>query len=181
MSSKPKGFESDLADLEPMYGEHNIHYAWGHRILRHLGDERFNSLSQYGTVEVVSHSTWPVTWGVITKELTQAEYIEQIIKKFGAISKVMVGPKGGFRYVVYGTKKGKYGEVGTTFYGDMANPLRYSEDDTEPWRVDKHDSIVEWEPPSPAMVALAKKRKLAKARKERALARRKAKENASQN
>lgn len=162
---KPKGYESDLGAYEPMYGENGIDYAWGFIIARHLGEERFNALKEYGSVEVVDHSSWPVRWAVITKTLSQNEYIEQIVKKYGEVTKIKVGPKGGFRYIVYGRARQKYSdEPGTVFYGSMACP-----------DFDKHDPIVEWEPPTPAMLALVKRNKLKKAAKERAKAKKLAK------
>lgn len=159
----PTDFEKELGREQVIYEEQGILFAWGRHIKTHLGEERFQELRSHCNV-VHLGDFFSGLWAVVTKENTKDESIQAAIEKYGEITNVKVGPRGGFQYVTYGE---------TDFWGDEFNPLIYNEEQTESWRVDKHDSVVEWDPPSEAMKALARKNKLKKAAKARKLAKKK--------
>lgn len=93
--SKPVGFENDLSDYGPIiYDSHSGKpIAWGFEILNNLGD-RFDDLR--GQCEL--HCVYP-NWFVVTNWLQMNEAIEL----YGEITEVNRGPKGGFKYVRFGT------------------------------------------------------------------------------
>jgi|GEM_PF-2836846 len=70
-------------------------YAWGYKILHHLGEERFNSLGKYGQLICLSMGNW----ALIVKWLTPEEAVE----KYGPITHQQFGPQGGWRSVTYGS------------------------------------------------------------------------------
>lgn len=154
---KPVGYENDLGELTALYGENGIDTGWGFVILRFLSDERFNALYQYGSVEVVDRSSWLVRWALIVKKLTGEEARAIATKKFGEVVKIHTGPKGGFQWVQYGNKIDRVTKWPEgKFYSSRFCP-----------QYDLGDPRIEKDPPSPAMVSLARKQKLAKARKEK--------------
>lgn len=96
--TKPKGYENDLSEykaclFDSCCGEP---VAWGFQILRHLGQERFDALRQYGSLEC----SYP-TWFLIVKSLTRAEAID----KYGPVTSEEFGPRGGWRSATFGTRK----------------------------------------------------------------------------
>ena len=143
----PKGYEGDLGEYTGAFSEYGIYYSYGHKILRHLGDDRFNALRKYGSLEHAG-DFFSGIWYLITKTITNEEAVKLATEKYGEVTKVEVGPKGGYRCTTYGD---------TTFFDRIFDP-----------GIPKDDPRVEWEPPTPAMLALAKKRKLKKQRLERA-------------
>lgn len=153
----PASFEEDLGKVEVIYEENDIPFAWGRHLKNHLGDERFGELRcQCRLVHLGDYFSH--LWAVITKENTQEESILAAIKKYGEVTRVHVGPKGGYQWTEYG---------GERFYSSEFNPLRYSDQNTESWRIDIHDPLVEWEGPTEAMKALAKRNKRRKDARER--------------
>lgn len=151
--AKPTGFEDYLGEYEAQLFDSwcGEPVSWGFKITRHLGDERFAELRKYGSLEC-DHGYPVAGWYLIVKELT----VEEATAKYGDITKVHVGPRGGFQTVTFGDK---------TFCVPKLRPdLNF-----------KDDPRVEWDPPTEAMKALEKKRKLKKAAKERAKARKLAK------
>ncbi len=73
--------------------------GWGHRLIKWLIKEDFEHLrysSSYGTIYCYGGS-----WYLIIKWLTPQEAIE----KYGKMTHLEIGPKGGFRSVTYGEKK----------------------------------------------------------------------------
>lgn len=68
--------------------------GWGHMITRHLGENLWGELSQYGDM----HCCYP-NWFLITKWLTR----EEAKKKYGP-DKEELGPRGGFKSLTFGDK-----------------------------------------------------------------------------
>lgn len=163
--SKPEGFENYLGELTWVNGSEEVPYSWGWEIIREVGDPLWNILGSK-VVDLYcagypehSYGRGHAVWYAIAKKLTMEEYIQALIKKHGKITNVKVGPKGGFQYVTFGKDK--------QVWDSYADPTHYSLSNTDVF-VQKHDSIVTWDEPTPAMKALAKKNALKKAAKERA-------------
>ena len=94
----PAGYENDLAPYAPCLFDSACGepVAWGFKILRRLGDDRFNALAQFGKLEC----SYP-HWFLIVKELTR----EEAVAKYGAISAEEFGPRGGWKSITFGDKK----------------------------------------------------------------------------
>lgn len=73
--------------------------AWGYPVVAHLGNELWAEISKYGSLEC-NHSFPSSQWYLITKTLTPEEAVE----KYGQITDLELGPRGGFRSVTYGDK-----------------------------------------------------------------------------
>jgi len=71
---------------------------WGYKILHYLGDELWQKMQKYGTMECASESG---NWYLITEKLTP----EKAIEKYGPVTDLELGPRGGFRSVTYGEKQ----------------------------------------------------------------------------
>lgn len=97
---KPAGYENDLSDFGIVIydGWCGEPIAWGFKIIRHLGEERFQNLWKYGRLECVGGSG---QWVVVTKTLTR----EEAVKKYGEITNEEFGPRGGWKSVTFGDKK----------------------------------------------------------------------------
>lgn len=95
---KPTGFEGDLGSYGIAFYDGNCGepIAWGFKIIRRLGDERFNELRKFGPLECI----YP-DWYLVTKTLSR----EEAIKKYGDIKEEVFGPKGGWKSVTFGEKK----------------------------------------------------------------------------
>ena len=61
-----------------------------------MGEENFRKLGKFGYLECI----YP-TWFLITKKLT----IKEAVEKYGTITELAVGPRGGFKSVTFGEKK----------------------------------------------------------------------------
>jgi hypothetical protein len=72
--------------------------GWGFKLLRELSRERWSEAQHYG--ELVFGGAIG-SWVLVTKWLTPAEAIE----KYGDVTDIERGPRGGFRSVVYGDKR----------------------------------------------------------------------------
>jgi hypothetical protein len=72
--------------------------AWGHAVLARMGEESWNTASEYGQLEC-SHASG--NWFLVTKWLTPDEARGQ----YGEVTAVEIGPRGGFRSVTYGEKR----------------------------------------------------------------------------
>ncbi len=151
----PASFEKDLKPEEVIWEENGVPFAWGRHIKNHLGDERFAELRSQCRLEHLG-DYFSHLWAVVTRQLTPDECVDAAIKKYGPVTKLKLGPRGGFQYVEYG---------GKSFWSSEF----YPRDDMIT------DDIIEKDPPSPAMVALAQRNKRKKAAKERAKARKLAK------
>ncbi len=69
--------------------------GWGHPLVGKMGEELFEELKQYGTM-VYNPKT--ASWGLVTKQLTDDEAIQQ----YGPITNVEHGPRGGFKSITFG-------------------------------------------------------------------------------
>jgi hypothetical protein len=94
MEKPPAGYETDLSEYGPCIYDNNEVIAWGFKILRHLGEERFQNLNNYGCLECLDWGEWIL----VTKKLTP----EDAIKKYGPITKQERGPNGGYQGTYYG-------------------------------------------------------------------------------
>ena len=71
--------------------------GWGYKIVKRCGTEIWSELDDYGE-KVCTHGYYPPSWYLITKKLT----IEEATKKYGGVTNIKVGPRGGFKNVTYG-------------------------------------------------------------------------------
>lgn len=96
----PAGYEEDLSGYGPVLtdGMSSQPIGWGFVVRRHLGDERFGALRSYGEMECVDHRGGPGAWALIVKRLT----FEEAVAKYGAVTKIDRGPRGGFRSITFG-------------------------------------------------------------------------------
>ncbi|HWV72884.1 MAG TPA: hypothetical protein VN040_14245 [Pseudosphingobacterium sp.] len=94
---KPHGFEDYLAAYGPLgYDSHcGEPFAWGFKIVGHLGEELFQKLCSVARVEYIGG-----TYGVICKILTR----EKATKLYGEVTEEVFGPKGGWKSVTFGNK-----------------------------------------------------------------------------
>lgn len=94
----PEGYEKDLSGYGPvLYDGHcGEPIAWGFEIRRRLEEERFGALGKYGQLECISGMN--PTWVVVVKRLT----VDEAIAKYGPMTDLKLGPRGGFRSVTYG-------------------------------------------------------------------------------
>ena len=99
----PEGYESDLAPYGAVLydGWCGEPIAWGFEIRHRLGEERFNALAQHGQLECIDGFSVNTRWAVITKWLTP----DEARAKYGQITDLALGPRGGFKSVTYGDKK----------------------------------------------------------------------------
>lgn len=104
IQDKPEGFEKDLSEFGIVMKDSGCGepIAWGFEIINHLGEERFNLLKNICNVECV----YPA-WVVVTKYLT----VEEAIQKYGEITHIERGPRGGFKYMVFGGNKTFYSRL----------------------------------------------------------------------
>ncbi len=99
---KPKGFENDLGSYGVCFYDSHCGepVSWGFKIVNHLGEQRWAELGHFGDMQC-THGSYNVNWYLIVKELTKEEALE----KYGPVTNLEVGPRGGFRSVTYGDKK----------------------------------------------------------------------------
>jgi len=97
---KPKGYEDCLGTYGPqLYDSYcGEIIAWGFTIIKQINN-RFNELNNFGET-VCSYSLHGSTWVLVTKWLSR----EEAIKKYGAITQEIWGPRGGWKSVTFGTK-----------------------------------------------------------------------------
>jgi hypothetical protein len=95
--SKPKGYEEYLGSYGPQLydGTSGEITSWGFKIIKHLGEDKFDELRNFGSLEC----SYP-SWYLIVKTLTRAEAIE----KYGPITNEEFGPRGGWKSVTFGKK-----------------------------------------------------------------------------
>ena len=93
-----EAFGSDISGYGPqLYDSYcGEPIGWGYKILRHLGDEKFKEIGQYGKLDCAYPS-----WFVITHYLNREEAIE----KYGNVTGEERGPRGGFQNITFGDKK----------------------------------------------------------------------------
>ena len=104
MQEKPKGFENDLSEFRAVMSDSGCGepIAWGFEIINTLGIERFDLLKNICNLECI----YP-NWFVVTKYLT----IEEAIQKYGEITHIERGPRGGFKYMILGGNKTFYSKL----------------------------------------------------------------------
>lgn len=110
----PQGYEEELSDYGPWVRDSHCGktIGWGFEIRQHLGEERFDSLRKFGSLECVNGLHGDTTWYLVVDWLAPIE----AIKEYGEISRVIFGPQKGFRSVTFGK---------TTFTSPMLNPLSH--------------------------------------------------------
>lgn len=111
---RPEGYsEKELGPYEPIVCdslcEEDI--GWGFSIRAHLSEERFNGLRAHGELWCCPGKFGVGAWHLITKWLT----VEEAIAKYGKVTHIETGPRGGFKYVVYGE---------TRFISPRLDPMR---------------------------------------------------------
>jgi hypothetical protein len=74
--------------------------GWGYPLIKNAGEEKWQELGQLGKLEYVREGR-NGTWHLITSKLTR----EQAIEKYGPVTEEIYGPRGGWKYVVFGTTK----------------------------------------------------------------------------
>ncbi len=70
--------------------------AWGYKVTKHCGDDVWRELGEYGKLEC----DYP-DWFLITESLT----LEKAIEKYGRVSQIKLGPRGGFKNITLGDKE----------------------------------------------------------------------------
>ena len=97
--SIPAGFEDSLSEYDELSfdSRSGLPVTWGHRINKHLGDEKFGELYKYGEPEVIDRSSYNCIWGLIKHRLSLSEAVD----KYGPITKIFTGPRGGSRHIVF--------------------------------------------------------------------------------
>ncbi len=97
----PEGYEDDLGEYGPVGYDNSCGEptSWGFPLRRHLGEERFNALRGFGSLECIGFPNG--RWSLVVKTLTRAEAIE----KYGPVTDEDRGPRGGFRSITFGDKK----------------------------------------------------------------------------
>jgi hypothetical protein len=95
----PPGYENELSNYQAVVtdGCCGEPVAWGHRIIRHLGEERFQQLYKYGELKCLDMGEWVL----MIKKLTRKEAEEM----YGPITEEEFGPRGGWKSTTFGTKK----------------------------------------------------------------------------
>lgn len=99
----PKKFLPYLGSFGPVFydaacGEP---VAWGHVIVSRLGEDLWNEIGHYGSLEYGSPGRLGGEWVLVTRILTR----EAAIEKYGPIANEELGPRGGFRSVTFGDKQ----------------------------------------------------------------------------
>lgn len=95
---KPKDYEHDLGEYGAKIfdGYCGEPIMWGFEIKTHLNEKDFEALRNFGRLECV----YP-RWFLITKTLTK----DEAIKKYGKITDIEVGVRGGWKSITFGNKK----------------------------------------------------------------------------
>lgn len=70
--------------------------GWGYQVISRLGDEKWSEASALGEM----WCSYP-NWYLLTKRLTHKEAIE----KYGKVTDIERGPRGGFRSITFGKKR----------------------------------------------------------------------------
>ena len=96
--NKPEGYEEVLSEHGPVVfdGGCGEPVAWGFLLLCRIGEKRFDALASFGKLVCLSFGRW----ALVTKELTPKE----AEAKYGSVSRLELGPRGGFRSATYGEK-----------------------------------------------------------------------------
>ena len=100
---KPSDYEDDLSDYGPQItdGYCGKTIGWGFALVCYLGEDRFNALGKFGSLECVQGEHLESHWFLITDWLAP----EEAVREYGPVSELILGPQKGFRSVTYGEKK----------------------------------------------------------------------------
>lgn len=92
---KPKGLENNFSHYgEILFDSYSGETtAWGFKVLNRMNEDEFSIAREYGTMEYV----YP-DWYLVTKRLTK----EDAEMKYGEITEIEKGPRGGFKSVTFG-------------------------------------------------------------------------------
>lgn len=95
----PEGYEAELSEYRIVLhdGCCGEPIGWGFLIRRHLGEDRFNALGEYGDLECITAGSWCLVVRWLTPEEAVAQY--------GKVTAVERGPRGGFKSITYGAKR----------------------------------------------------------------------------
>jgi len=104
IAKKIEGFEDALGPYEVQsydaYSGEPV--AWGFKIIKRLGEDRFNELREKAELECV----YP-DWFVVSKKLTR----EEAIQLYGPVTHEEFGPRGGWKYIEFGDKRFGYNNL----------------------------------------------------------------------
>jgi hypothetical protein len=92
---KPAGYEEHLGGFQVITydGGCGEPVSWGWRILNHLGPQLFSRIDkEYG--EATN------SWYAVARRLT----FDEAVRKYGPVTKLVTGPRGGFKSVTLGEK-----------------------------------------------------------------------------
>lgn len=93
--NKPKGYEEYLSDYGEMIfdGWCGKCIGWGFKLIAHLAEDKFEKLRAMYELECIYPS-----WFLVMKWLSKKE----AEKKYGKITNIERGPRGGFKSVTFG-------------------------------------------------------------------------------
>ena len=100
----PEGYKEYLSEYGPIFYEGEEPVAWGFKLLKFMGEEKFTILKTMYDVVATGHDSPTLTWYAVVKYLSPKE----AKKKYGAVTSLVTGPKGGFKNVTYGTMRFSY-------------------------------------------------------------------------
>jgi hypothetical protein len=93
---KPYEFRMVLAQCLPCVLENGQILAWGCRLLQEVPTEQFEAMREHGEWFYVD-----MEWHLLLRKF----HLEELIEKFGGVTEVGLGPKGGFKYIIFGKTK----------------------------------------------------------------------------
>ncbi len=95
---KPEEYKEFLSEFKPCVFDSYCGepISWGFEFVNRMSEEEFEKLQSKHKVECC----YP-RWFLITKKLTK----EEAIIKYGEITDIELGPRGGFRSITFGDKK----------------------------------------------------------------------------
>ena len=99
----PKGYEGDLGSYERVLIDYicGEPLAYGFRLVRYMGEERFNGLRNHGKLTYIETGFGNGYWVLATDFLTP----EKAVKLYGKVTRIRVGPRGGWKSAFYGEKE----------------------------------------------------------------------------
>lgn len=97
---KPKGLEENFSEYgEILFDSYSGETtAWGFKVIKRMGEVEFAEARQHGTMEYV----YP-DWYLVKKRLTK----EEAERKYGEMTEIVRGPRGGFKSVTFGKTRFK--------------------------------------------------------------------------
>ena len=97
----PEKFKSFLGEYKAVLFDSHCGepIMWGYPIIAHLGEDLWKEISNYGGLEY-GRSNDSGQWYLVTKYLTHKDAVE----KYGSVTNLELGPRGGFRTITFGQK-----------------------------------------------------------------------------